>query len=91
MPVRTDHCLRWCKTHEEKDDGGLNSSVLQNPSDPDATYRVKAGKVCRGYAANIAESVSNAGSIVTDYQYEQSIYSGSQFLKDNYDIIVKYT
>lgn len=67
----------------KKEDGGLNSSVLQNPSDPDATYRVKAGKVCRGYAANIVESVSSAGSIVTDYQYEQSIYSDSQFLKDN--------
>lgn len=36
----------------KKEDGGLDSPVLQNPSDPDATYRVKAGKTCRGYAAN---------------------------------------
>lgn len=64
-------------------DGGLDSSVLQNPSDPDATYRIKAGKTCRGYAVNITESVSSAGSVVTDYQYEQSIYSDSQFLKDS--------
>ena len=52
----------------KKEDGGLGSSVLQNPSGPDATYRVKAGKVCRGYAANVTESVGSAGSIVTDYQ-----------------------
>ena len=34
----------------KKEDGGLDSSVIQNPSDPDAAYRVKAGKTCRGYA-----------------------------------------
>lgn len=67
----------------KKEDGGLDSSVLQNPSDPDATYRVKAGKTCRGYAANVTESVGSAGTVVTDYQYEQSIYSDSQFLKDS--------
>ena len=67
----------------KKEDGGLDSSVLQNPSDPDATYRVKAGKTCRGYAANVTESVGSAGSVVTDYQYEQSIHSDSQFLKDS--------
>lgn len=66
-----------------KEDGGLDSSVLQNPSDPDASYRVKAGKVCRGYAANVVESAGSAGTAVTDYQYEQSIYSDSQFLKDS--------
>jgi len=66
-----------------KEDGTMNSSALQNPSDPDATYRNKAGKICRGYAANIEESVGKSGSVVTNYQYEQSIYSDSQFLKDN--------
>ena len=67
----------------KKEDGGLDSSVLQNPSDPDATYRVKAGKTCRGYAANVTESMGSAGTFVTDYQYEQSIYSDSLFLKDS--------
>lgn len=67
----------------KKEDGGLDSSVLQNPSDPDATYRVKAGKTCRGYAANVTESVESARTVVTNYQYEQSIYSDSQFLKDS--------
>lgn len=40
-----------------KEDGTMNSSALQNPSDPDAAYRNKSGKSCRGYAANIEETV----------------------------------
>ena len=66
-----------------KEDKTMNSSALQNPSDPDATYRNKAGKICRGYAANIEESVGKSGSVVTNYQYEHSIYSDSQFLQDS--------
>ena len=65
-----------------KEDGGMNASILQNPADPDATYREKAGKQNRGYAANVTEASGKKGSIVTDYQYEQNIYSDSQFLKD---------
>jgi hypothetical protein len=60
-----------------------NSSFLQNPSDPEATYRVKGGKSYHGYAANLEESVGPNGSVVTDYQYEQNTYSDSQFLKDS--------
>ena len=36
-----------------KEDGTMNSTALQNPSDPDATYRNKAGKLHRGYVANL--------------------------------------
>lgn len=66
-----------------KEDGTMNSSALQNPSDPDATYRNKAGKLHRGYAANLEETVGKNGSVVTDYQYEQNIHSDSQFLQDS--------
>ena len=31
-----------------KEDGGMNSSIMQNPSDPEATFRNKAGKEHRG-------------------------------------------
>ncbi len=57
--------------------------MLQNPSDPDATFREKAGKEYQGYAANLEEMVGKNGSLITDYQYEQNIYSDSQFLKDS--------
>jgi hypothetical protein len=66
-----------------KEDGTMNSSALQNPSDPEATYRNKAGKQYRGYAANLEETVGKNGSVVTDYQYEQNTYSDSQFLQDS--------
>lgn len=71
---------RRLATHE---DGTMNSSMLQNPSDPEATFRSKAGKEHRGYVANFEESVGENGSVVTDYQFEQNTYSDSQFLHDS--------
>lgn len=66
-----------------KEDGGLSSSMLQSPTDPDATYREKAGKKHRGYVANLEESVGENGSVITDYQFEQNTYSDSRFLQDS--------
>lgn len=54
-----------------KEDGTMNSTALQNSSDPEATFRTKAGKNHRDYAANLEESVGKNGSVVTDYAYEQ--------------------
>lgn len=64
-----------------KDDGGMASNILQNPSDPEATYREKAGKKYRGYVGNVEESVGENGSIVTDYQFETNNTSDSSMLK----------
>lgn len=61
---------------------GMTSSSLQNPSDPDATYRAKAGKSHRGYAANLTEAVDEKGSIVTDYQYDVNTRSDSSFISE---------
>jgi hypothetical protein len=66
-----------------KEDGGLNSKSLQNPSDPDATFRQKAGKEHRGYTANVEETVGPEGSVITDYQYDQNIKSDSSFIKEH--------
>lgn len=66
-----------------KEDGELSSTILQNPADPDATYRTKAGKEHRGYVANLEETVGKNGSVITDYQFEQNIYSDSRFFKDS--------
>lgn len=57
----------------------MNSAMFQNSSDPEAIYRNKAGKIYRGYAANIEEFVGAAGFVITDYQYDQNIHSDSQF------------
>lgn len=66
-----------------QEDGGFHSGMLQNPSDPDATYRSKAGKEYQGYVANLEETVGKEGTVITDYQFEQNNYSDSRFLKDN--------
>lgn len=65
-----------------KEDGCMDSSIMQNPSDPEATYRAKAGKEYRGYVANITEKVNENGSIVTDYQFEQNTHSDAEFLSE---------
>ena len=65
---------------------GLESpkpTSLQNPTDPEATYRTKAGKQHIGYVANVVESVSKDGSVIVDYQYEQNVYSDAHFLGDH--------
>lgn len=66
-----------------KEDGIMNAITLQNPSDPEATFRKKANKEYRGYVANLEECVGKSGSVITDYQYEQNVHSDSQFLKDH--------
>ena len=66
-----------------KEDGTMNSSALQNPSDPDATYRNKSGKLYRGYAANIEETVGKNGSVVTDYQFDKNTHTDSHFLQES--------
>jgi len=61
---------------------GMNASIVQNPADPDATFRAKAGKEHRGYIANVVEESDGEQSIATDYQFEKNTYSDSQFVKD---------
>jgi hypothetical protein len=68
-----------------KDKGEMDSTILQNPADPDATYRCKAGKEHRGYVANITETVGENGSIITDYQYDVNTRSDASFIKEYVD------
>lgn len=66
-------------------DSDMNSEILQNPADPDATYRKKAGKEHRGYIANVVEESNGTDSLTVDYQFEKNTYSDSQFVKDYID------
>lgn len=77
-----DDGTRRLRKKKEKEEP---SKVLLNPSDPEATFRKKAGGKHLGYAANLTETVGGNQSLVTDYAYEQNIYSDSQFLKDHLD------
>lgn len=58
------------------------SEVLLNPSDPEATFRYKAGGKHLGYVGNVVESVGENGSLITDYAYQQNTYADNQFMKD---------
>lgn len=68
-----------------KEDGGMDSNTMQNPSDSDATFRQKAGKEHRGYTANIEESVGSTGSVVTDYRFEKNNVSDDAMLKEHFE------
>lgn len=68
-----------------KEDKLGKSTLLLNPTDPEATFRRKAGKEFQGYVANVEETVGKNGSVISDYEYETNIHSDSQFLKDRID------
>lgn len=61
---------------------GMTSDILQNPSDPEATYRSKAGKPHKGYCANLVEAVDEKGSVIVDYQYDVNTRSDASFIKE---------
>lgn len=69
-----------------RDDKEISSDSLQNPSDPDATYRKKAGKSYKGYVGNVVETVGEDGdSVISSLQYEKNNYSDTAFMTDYLD------
>ena len=64
-------------------------SSLQNPSDPDASYRSKAGKDNKGYVGNLVETFDEKGSIITNYDYEVNSHSDSSFCKETIEKLGK--
>ncbi|MGI6782310.1 MAG: hypothetical protein ACOX56_05770 [Acholeplasmataceae bacterium] len=72
---------------KDKNDKTMGSTILQNPADPDATYRFKSGKQHHGYVANFTEDVGENSSIISDYDYQANTYSDSQFLKDTVEAL----
>ncbi|MDE5552937.1 MAG: transposase [Malacoplasma sp.] len=76
--------------HEQIDDTtGLPKSSkeikpnsLQNPSDPDATYRFKYGNNI-GYVGNVVEEIHENGEIyITGFDVKQNTYSDALFMED---------
>jgi len=57
----------------------ITTDSLQNPSDPDATFRRKAGERHKGYVGNFVETMDKNGGIITQFGYEQNIHSDSAF------------
>jgi hypothetical protein len=57
---------------------------LQNPTDPDATYRYKYGPNI-GYVANIVNAYNQTDQVIPHYDLQPNIYSDQQFAKDTID------
>jgi len=55
---------------------------LQNPTDPDATYRKKGKKKHIGYTANIVEKFDDKHRMITGYDLQKNTYSDQKFAKD---------
>ncbi|MCK5763508.1 MAG: transposase, partial [Clostridiales bacterium] len=65
-----------------KDKKQISPKSLQNPSDPDATYRSKAGKDNKGYVGNLVETFDSDSAIITAYDYQKNSHSDSSFCKE---------
>ena len=71
------------------DKKNISPGSLQNPSDPDATYRSKAGKDNKGYVGNLVETTDDKGSIITSYDYNVNSHSDSNFCKETIEKLGK--
>ena len=55
---------------------------LQNPTDPDATFRRKGKKEDVGYVGNIVESFDSTNKIIIQYDLQKNTYSDQKFSED---------
>lgn len=76
-------------TRTAKKNSEISPRSLQNPSDPDATYREKAGKDNTGYVGNFVETFDTNGAVITDYSYKPNSHSDSSFCKETLEAMGK--
>ena len=67
----------------------VSPESLQNPTDPDATYRKKGSKDNIGYVANIVETFDDENAMITSYDLQKNTYSDQQFSKDTIEKLGK--
>ena len=72
---------------EPKDNEDIASDSLQNPSDPDATFRIKYEDNV-GYVANVLEQFDDTCSVIKSYDLKPNIYSDQKFSQDTLEKIV---
>jgi len=73
---------RMLKEQKGKSSKNISPNSLQNPTDPDATYRKKGKKKHIGYTANIVEKFDNKNRMITGYDLQKNTYSDQKFAKD---------
>lgn len=66
-----------------RDKKAVKAGSLQNPNDPDASFRNKHGQKVKGYVTNITETVEDdKPSIITSVQVETAVFADCHFLQD---------
>lgn len=67
-----------------RDKKQVSASSLQNPNDPDATYRNKTGKKVKGYNTNITETIDEQGTpeLITDVKVKPANAADNTFVED---------
>ncbi|HBY57696.1 MAG TPA: DDE transposase [Candidatus Atribacteria bacterium] len=55
---------------------------LQNPTDPEATYRKKGKKKHVGYTANLVEKFDDKHRMITQYDLRENTYSDQKFAEE---------
>lgn len=73
-----DGTLRLKKSRAE----GLNSTTVQSPADPDATFRKKAGEEHHGYTGLIVDYGQSPTTIHAYWKYAANITSDQTFLDE---------
>jgi len=66
---------------EPKENTEISPDSLQNPSDPDATYRYKYGDNI-GYTGNLVEVFDGENSVIKHYDLKPNTYSDQKFSSD---------
>lgn len=72
---------------ENKPGKYIKPNSLQNPSDPDATYRNKYGPNT-GYVANVVEDFNDTNSVISNYDLKPNIHSDSKFADEAIEKII---
>lgn len=66
-----------------RDKKTIRADSLQNPNDPDASFRDKHGQKVQGYVTNITETVEDGKpGIITSVQVETAVFADCHFLQD---------
>ena len=73
---------RMLKEQKGKSSKHISPSSLQNPTDPDATYRKKGKKKHIGYTANLIEKFDDNNRMIEGYDLQKNTYSDQKFAKD---------
>ena len=73
---------RMLKEQKGKSSKHITPDSLQNPTDPDATYRKKGKQKHIGYTANLVEKFDDKNRMIEGYDLQRNTYSDQKFAED---------